>query len=235
MPGHDNMRPGPAMTSAKYYLHAHSWPDSIQGITPWHKYVTYHLYHQQCDAFFTFYSEVPQNLTVAHDPGLPEGQDFFIVTANDSSIIALTVNGEIIGVDEGTGSPLNITIIPQTQGDTMLVTITKANYYRYTDLVPVGPPQGVEEETSDELVFGVRLYPLISHGQPITLSYGFAKPTKMHVSIFDALGRFIEHKDYDICKGTGEFSLNFKSYAQGVYFVKVEADNQTTTKIIWLK
>jgi hypothetical protein len=80
---------------------------------------------------------VPQNLTVSHAPTLQANATVFAVTANDSSIIALTVDGEIIGVAEGTGSSVNITIPPQSPPDTMVVTITKANYYRYVANVPV--------------------------------------------------------------------------------------------------
>jgi hypothetical protein len=36
--------------------------------------------------------------------------------------------------------------------------------------------------------------------------------------------------------GSGEFTFDLKSMAQGVYFVKIEAEDKTTTsKIIWLK
>jgi hypothetical protein len=52
-------------------------------------------------------------------------------------VIALTVGGEIIGVAEGTGSPVVITIPGQVPGTDMKVTVTKANYYRYEEDVPV--------------------------------------------------------------------------------------------------
>jgi hypothetical protein len=132
MPGHGALNPCMAMTYGKIFLQGSGWP-----YNPGNKIHTYHLFHHHGDAFNTLYSEMPQNLTVSHAATLPGGQVYFTVTANDSSIIALTVDGEIIGVDEGTGSAIDITISPQSEGDTVLVTITKANYYRYTALVPV--------------------------------------------------------------------------------------------------
>jgi hypothetical protein len=132
--GYDNLRPGFANASGKYFLEASGWP-----YNPGAKVITYHLFHMHGDAFTTLYSEVPQNLTVSHDPSLPAGQDYFEVTANDSSIIALTVDGEIIGVAEGTGAPVSMSIPPQPAGKTMLVTVTKANYFRYEAQVPVVP------------------------------------------------------------------------------------------------
>jgi len=134
MTGYSNLRPCQAMTYGKYYLQASGWP-----YNPQHKVYTHHLFHHHGDAFMTLYSEVPQNLTVSHPAVLNVGQTTFPVTANDSSIIALTVNGEIIGVAEGTGSSVNITIPPLAPPDTLKVTVTKANYYRYEADVPVIP------------------------------------------------------------------------------------------------
>ncbi|UCG93003.1 MAG: T9SS type A sorting domain-containing protein, partial [candidate division WOR-3 bacterium] len=99
--------------------------------------VTYNLFHHHGDAFITLYTEIPESLDVSHASTLTAGVPLFTVTANDSSVIALTVDGEIIGVAEGTGSPVAITIPPQIPGSMMKVTITKSNYYRYVADVPV--------------------------------------------------------------------------------------------------
>jgi hypothetical protein len=132
MPGHTDLRPGFANVYAKYYLHA--WD-----ISPYnqHKVHTYHLFHMFGDAFTTLYSDMPQTLTVTHPPYMPPGVTYFPVQANDSSIIALTVNNEIIGVAEGTDAPVNVTIPPQTPGSVVKITATKANFYRYEADVPV--------------------------------------------------------------------------------------------------
>ena len=133
--GEDELRPCIAMTSAKYYLDVNGWP-----YNPEDKSMTYNLYHHHGDAFTTLYSRIPLTLTVSHASTLPAGQTNFAVTANDGSVIALTVSGEIIGVAEGTGGSVNVPIEPQTAGSTVLVTVTKANYYRYTAEVTVGTP-----------------------------------------------------------------------------------------------
>lgn len=139
--GYDNLRPCVAMTSGKYYLEASCFPDSA-----WYgdytveqcRTTTYRIYHHHGDAFTVLYSEIPESLTVAHESMLFAGEDTFTVTANDSAVIALTVGGQIIAVAEGTGSALDIPIPAQTPGDTMIVTITKANYYRYEEEVLIG-------------------------------------------------------------------------------------------------
>jgi hypothetical protein len=136
-PGHGN--PGPitlnpcfANASAKYYLYSSTWPYNTSDKT-----VTYHLFHHHGDPFNTIYSEVPMNLAVVHDPVLLAGVNTFTVSANQGALIGLTVDDEIIGVGEGTGAPVPINIVPQLPGNTMLVTITKPDYYRYSQEISI--------------------------------------------------------------------------------------------------
>ncbi len=121
-----------AMNYAKYFLQSSSWPYNTGSKT-----VTYHLFHHHGDVFQPLYSEVPQNLTVSHASVLSSTATSFTVTANDSSVIALTVSNEIIGVARGTGNPVSIPIAPQASGSTMKVTVTKQNFYRYQASVPI--------------------------------------------------------------------------------------------------
>ncbi|KPK73731.1 hypothetical protein AMJ87_00995 [candidate division WOR_3 bacterium SM23_60] len=133
MTGHSDLRPCMAQTYGKYYLEASNWPyyDEL-------KPVTYGMFHHHGDAFNTLYSEVPHHLSVSHSPAIFAGVTSFTVSADDSAVIALTINGEIIGVAEGTGAPVSIDISPSPlPGQTMKVTVTKANCYRYDADVPV--------------------------------------------------------------------------------------------------
>ena len=135
--GANDMRPCMANSYGKHYLAASSWP-----YNPQHKTHTNNLFHHHGDAFITVNSEVPQNLTVQHNPVLFSGVTDFVVTANEGALIGLSVNNEIIGVAMGTGSPVSIPIAPQIPGQNMLVTATKANYYRYSQPVQIVPPSG---------------------------------------------------------------------------------------------
>jgi hypothetical protein len=123
------------MTYGKLY-HDVTWFADSAGAGSYRAY-TRNLFHHHGDCFITLYSQVPQNLAVSHPATLMAGATSFPVTANDSSVIALTVDGEIIGCAMGTGSVVNITIPPQTPGKTMIVTVTRFNYRRYTASVPV--------------------------------------------------------------------------------------------------
>jgi len=123
--------------AGKYFLHQSTWPYNTNN-----KEVTYNLFHHHGDAFTTIYSEVPQDLTVFHNPVLLSGLSTFDVSADEGSLIALSVNGEVIGVAEGTGSPVSVVIEPQIPPTIVDLVITKQNHYRYHVAIPVIPPDG---------------------------------------------------------------------------------------------
>ncbi len=130
--GFENQRTCFANASGKIYLSVSNWPYNTGN-----KVHTYNLFHHFGDAFTTLYSEVPQTMSVSHSPVLFTGLTSFTVTADLGAIIALTVNDEVIAVEEGTGGPLPITIEPQLPGSDMIVTVTKPNYYRYQESVSI--------------------------------------------------------------------------------------------------
>jgi hypothetical protein len=135
--GAANLRTAFAQASGKYYLQVSNWP-----YNPGDKTVTYHLFHHHGDAFMTMYSAMPQNLAVIHDDVCFTDTDVFTVRANPGAVIALTVNGEIIGVADATGLPQDIPIVPQSEPGELRITVTKANYFRYDERVPIIPPSG---------------------------------------------------------------------------------------------
>ena len=123
--------------AGKYFLQQSNWPYNVNN-----KEVTYYLFHHHGDAFSTVYTEMPQDLTINHEPVLLSGPDFFTVTANEGSLICLSVEGEIIGVAEGTGGPVDISIEPQIPPTMVDIVITKQNFFRYETQVQVIPPDG---------------------------------------------------------------------------------------------
>jgi hypothetical protein len=131
------MLPAFGNAAGKYFLKYSSWPYNTDN-----KEVTYNLFHHHGDAFTCLFSEVPQNLTVAHNSVQLAGLGSFNVQADEGAFIALTVNGEIIGTATGTGAPLDIAIVPQNPPDMIDVVVTKQNYYRYHAQVQTIPPNG---------------------------------------------------------------------------------------------
>ena len=131
------IKPAFGNAAGKYYLEQSDWPYNTNN-----KEVTYNLFHHHGGAFLTVYSEVPQDLTVSHNSVLLSGPDFFEVTADEGALIALSVDGEIIGTATGTASPVDVNIESQLPGTIVDIVITKQNYYRYHQQVSVIPPDG---------------------------------------------------------------------------------------------
>ncbi len=137
--------------AGKYFLQQSSWPYNTSN-----KEVTYYLFHMHGDAFTRLYTEVPQDLTVIHDDVILSGLDSFTITANEGSVICMTVGEEVIGLAEGTGTALEVPITPQQPGTLVDIVITKQDYYRYEATVEVIPPDGpycmyADHETNDTL------------------------------------------------------------------------------------
>ncbi|HOX77723.1 MAG TPA: C25 family cysteine peptidase [Bacteroidales bacterium] len=131
------MYPAFGNAAGKYFLFASGWPSN-----PQHKSITYKLFHHHGDAFTGLFSEVPQALTVAHDSVMLAGTFFFDVEADEGSLIALSVNGELIGVATATGEPVPVEIIPQNPPYILDVVVTKENHFRHHSTVQIIPPQG---------------------------------------------------------------------------------------------
>lgn len=123
--------------AGKYFLAASSWPYNTGDKT-----VTYHLFHMHGDAFLELYSEVPQDLTIMHDGVILAGLNQFTITADAGSTICLSVGDQIIGLAEGTGSPVTITVAPQNVGTQVHLCVTKTNYFRHEETVEVIPAEG---------------------------------------------------------------------------------------------
>lgn len=123
--------------AGKYFLKQSGWPYNTNN-----KEVTYNLFHHHGGAFQTVYSEIPQDLTVAHNPVLLSGLDYFDVTADEGALIAISYDGEILGSAIATGSVVSVPIAVQLPGIYVDIVITKQNYFRYEQAVQVIPPDG---------------------------------------------------------------------------------------------
>ncbi|MBD3235681.1 MAG: hypothetical protein GF330_03145 [Candidatus Eisenbacteria bacterium] len=136
-----------AQASGKLYLQASNWP-----YNPSNKDETYHLFHHHGDAFISMYSQLPQELNVIHEEVLFTDVDVFTVQADEGSLIALSVDGELIGVADGTGYPVDIPITPQPEPGSLQVVVTKANHFRYEQTVSIIPPAGPYMVIGDRII-----------------------------------------------------------------------------------
>jgi hypothetical protein len=100
------------------------------------------------------------------------------------------------------------------------------------------PPTGIEEGYTQKISTGYRINisPNISCQKPYVLSYSLSKRTEISVNVYDITGRLVKNVYKGNIEGTGEIKFNLNGAAQGVYFVRIEADDKAeATKIVWLK
>jgi len=143
--GSTRLCPAFAMVNAKVYIHDKDWCDFMSQIPPdyyqYYKRDTNRLYHHFGDPFLTLYSEVPQNLQLILPAYIVPGANYITMSATTGSVIALTANGQIMGVATATGSSQNVPISYGVYCPTALtVTVTKPNYIRETHVVPYACP-----------------------------------------------------------------------------------------------
>jgi len=130
---HRGIMPAFGSAGGKYFLKQSSWPYNTNN-----KAVTYNLFHHHGDAFSCLYDTVPATLDVDHDSIIVYGATTFVVTATDSSFIALSNDGELLVTAWGDGNtPVSMTIPMLPPGTNIKVVVTMKNYFRYEALVPV--------------------------------------------------------------------------------------------------
>ena len=220
-PESNGVLPAFANVAGKYYLEQNAWP-----FNPMAKEVTYNIFHYFGDAFSTVYTEMPQELDVSHPDWVMAGTTTFEVTANEGSLIALSVNGVLIGKAEGTGAPVLIDIPPQNPPDEILVTVTKQNYYRYEDLVPVGTGTGLKEYPKRDFIYA---YP-----NPVTDNLIIKLPENIgaiSIIISNLLSKLVYETKIDM----GEekiLNIDMTGYNSGVYFIRIKSANIDQVKKI---
>ncbi|MCP4633438.1 MAG: T9SS type A sorting domain-containing protein [candidate division Zixibacteria bacterium] len=148
-----------ANSSAKFYLDATAYPLSSGQVN-----ATFHLWHYFGDAFNSVHFEIPEDMLISHPSVMFSGTTEFMVTAEAGALIGLTVDGEIIGVGTGTGSAVAITVDPQLPNNTLVVTATLQNRFRYSSTVNIIPPEGygVIDGFITDLVTGDSLQGLVT-------------------------------------------------------------------------
>ncbi|MCX6304183.1 MAG: C25 family cysteine peptidase [Bacteroidetes bacterium] len=158
--------------AGKYFLKQSSWPYNSGD-----KLVTYRLFHMFGDAFQVLYTEIPEQLAVTHDQEINFGATSFSIQTNDSAFIALTMGDQILATGYGSSNgPVNLTIPVIPVGSQVKVTVTKHNFYRYNDIVPVTSAAVLANFTasSTSLCIGTSVdYSDLSSGDPTSWAWIF--------------------------------------------------------------
>jgi hypothetical protein len=93
-----------------------------------------------------------------------------------------------------------------------------------------------EHNTTNAPSSSIRILPAIARNKNYIVCYDFQQETPLSVKIYNSTGRVVAESDHGICRGSGEISIDMKTFAQGIYFVAVQTGQSVAiSKIIWLK
>ena len=123
--------------SGKYFLDYTNWASD-----PDMEIITFRLFHHHGDAFNTVYTEVPQEMNINYAEVVISGNDVVEVEAEEGAMIALSVEGELIGVAQGAAGSTSVNFNTQVPGTEIKIVITKQNYFRHIGYIMVIAPEG---------------------------------------------------------------------------------------------
>jgi len=214
----------PAFGSAagKYFLQQSGWPSSSD-----YKVVTYRLFHMFGDAFQEIYTEIPAQLTVTHDQEIIYGATSFTIQTNDSAFIALTMDNQILATGYGSANgPVSLAIPLIPDGSQVKVTVTKHNFYRYNDLVPVTPSTGGSESIAAKGQALFSIYPNPTPGNFVLIQDGDNLSGRLMIEIFNSHGEKVMSETMISGK---KHNFSFSVAPAGIYFLKITADGYVET------
>ncbi|MFC2102158.1 C25 family cysteine peptidase [Bacteroidota bacterium] len=151
----------------KYFLKQSSWPYNTNS-----KAVTYNLFHHHGDAFSCLYDTVPSTLFVTPDSTILCDGTPFTVRATDSSLIAISNNGELLAIAYGAGAvPVAITLPSLPPESKVKIVVTKRNFFRYEKEVPSSPHSPATPQGDTELCEASTGNLFTTDGTPLANSY----------------------------------------------------------------
>ncbi|MCK5775330.1 MAG: T9SS type A sorting domain-containing protein, partial [Bacteroidales bacterium] len=102
------------------------------------------------------------------------GNDVLEVEAEEGAMIALSVEGELIGIAQSTGGSTNVNFISQIPGTDIKIVITKQNYFRHMGYIMVIAPEGPYVVKTNYVIKDAQgnNNGLVDFGETISLDFG---------------------------------------------------------------
>ena len=211
---------------------------------------TWHIFG---DASVQLRTLKPDSLIVTHNSTIPLGDKAaFAVTVKDNDGTTL-IPGALVCCWIYTQTPqayataytnasgvATLSLTPQTQGDTMWVTVTKFNYKPYEGHARVGPVS-VAEEGKGSRAMSLTVNPNFGHG-PMSIAYNAGiRAQVLGLRIFDISGRLVKDLSSLITHPSSSVlwsgdDNNGRPVAGGIYLVRLTSGSETKIeKMILIK
>ena len=199
-----NWMPAFGNVAGKYFLEQSSWPYNTQN-----KDITYTMFTAHCDAFLRIYTQVPQEMEVAHPEVVLAGLGEVSITAPEGCIISLVKedgNGgwEILAVAEATGNPQTIEFEAQVPPTEINLVVTGQNYLRYEAVMGVIPANGPYIILDDKVIHDQNGNGQLDFGETIDLDITLKNVGSEVMNAFEAV--LASESEYiTITNGTAQY------------------------------
>ena len=199
-----NWMPAFGNVAGKYFLEQSSWPYNTQN-----KDITYTMFTAHCDAFLRIYTQVPQEMEVAHPEVVLAGLGEVSITAPEGCIISLVKedgNGgwEILAVAEATGNPQTIEFEAQVPPTEINLVVTGQNYLRYEAVMGVIHANGPYIILDDKVIHDQNGNGQLDFGETIDLDITLKNVGSEVMNAFEAV--LASESEYiTITNGTAQY------------------------------
>lgn len=211
--------PAFANTQAKYQIAASGLPNTE---------LTIYAYHYFGEPFTPIYYNYPDTLDVIHENTFEADVQTFEVTADSGSMICLSSNDEILSVEIGIGTPTLMEVENLNCNDTLIVTVTKQNYIRYSAYVLCNTATNIHKK--DNLRKAIQLFPNPADNIVHIIGNKFHNG-QASILLYDYSGKLIR-MDNNI---SFSYLLERRDLPSGMYFLKVNTskNNSENFKLIF--
>ena len=199
-----NWMPAFGNVAGKYFLAQSSWPYNVDN-----KDITYTMFTAHCDAFLRIYTQVPQEMEVAHPEVVLAGLGEVSITAPEGCMISLVKEDgdggwEILAVAEATGDPQTIEFTPQVPPTEINLVVTGQNYLRYEAVLSVIPADGPYIVFDDKVIHDQNGNGQLDFGETIDLDIVLRNVGSETMNAFEAV--LESDSEYiTITNGTAQF------------------------------
>jgi len=198
--------PAFANTMAKYHVAASGLPNTGS---------TIYGFHYFGEPFTPIFYNYPEMLNVIHDDTFEEGTQMFDVTADLESTVCLTVDNEILSLSLGTGIPLSLSVGNLSCEDTLIVTVTKQNYIRYSESVFCSNSTQIKNHNQNN---SIHIFP--NPADDFIQVECRESPDKPHLLLlYDHSGKFIR-LDENI---SFPYRMDRKGLQSGIYYIQFKS------------
>jgi hypothetical protein len=199
--------------------------NDVYGSTGYDMTNTWHIFG---DPSVPIRTMTPLAITASHVPTVVGGTTDLVVNCNtEGALVALTLNGQIIGTGIVTSGTVDISFAAVSAPNTIYVTATAFNAIPYEGTVLVEDPTAVGQLSKSSTLFSIMPNP--AHDD-VNIVFNLDKNAAT-LKIFNSIGQ--EVKSVEGIFGNGNYSFNTAELGKGIYFATLQTSNsEVTTKFV---